>query len=105
MPERPQPSPQPPSRLEDIHRSEQTMVQVRWAAVVFATVQVLAYDDVPYPPGFRTAALLLTLPLEGPIRFGLAGPRAAWGAGTALSTLGGLGGSRQYDYPFLWNSV
>ncbi|MGH2766610.1 MAG: sensor histidine kinase, partial [Actinomycetota bacterium] len=164
MPDRPEPAPEPPSRLEDIHRSEQTMVQVRWAAVVFATVQVLAYDDVPYPPGFRAVALLLVaalgtanvaiwllsrrvrtlsgarllsvgamtvdvlvasgfvwaytfdqlsalwavlfiLPLEGAIRFGLAGALAAWAAATALYTVRELWGSREYDYPFLWNSV
>jgi signal transduction histidine kinase len=165
MPERPEPVPaDPPSRLEDIRRAEQTMVQVRWAAVVFATVQVLAYDDVPYPPGFKTAALLLVaglgvanvgiwilsrrrlslrearrlsvaamgidvllasgfvwvytfdplsalwavlfiLPLEGAIRFGLAGALSAWAAATALYVLRELWGSREYGYPFLWNSV
>lgn len=164
MPERLEPTPQPPSRLEDIRRSEQTMVQVRWVAVVFATVQVLAYDEVPYPPGFRTAALLLVaglgaanvaiwllsrrahtltgarllsvaamsvdvlvasgfvwvytfdqltalwavlfiLPLEGAIRFGLGGALAAWAGATLLYAIRELWGSREYDYPFLWNSV
>jgi signal transduction histidine kinase len=140
------------------------MVQVRWVAVVFATVQVLAYDEVPYPAGFRTAALLLVaglgvanvavwvlarrihtlpaarllsmgalavdvlvasgfvwvytfdqlsalwavlfvLPLEGAIRFGLAGALVAWAAATVLYTLREVWGSREYDYPLLWNSV
>jgi signal transduction histidine kinase len=165
MPERPETVPADlPSPLEDIRRAEQTMVQVRWAAVVFATVQVLAYDDVPYPPGFKTAALLLVaglgganvwiwimsrrrlslrgarrlsvaamgvdillasgfvwvytfdqlsalwavlfiLPLEGAIRFGLAGALSAWVAAAALYVLRELWGSREYGYPFLWNSV
>jgi signal transduction histidine kinase len=165
MPDRTEPTPADlPSRLEDIHGAEQTMVQVRWAAVVLATVQVLAYDDVPYPPGFRAAALLLVaglgavnvgiwllsrrrlslrdarllsvsamavdvllasgfvwvytfdqasalwavlfiLPLEGAIRFGLAGALSAWAASTVLYVVRELWGSRRYDYPFLWNSV
>ncbi|MGH2661547.1 MAG: sensor histidine kinase [Actinomycetota bacterium] len=46
-------------RLEDIRRSERTMVLVRWAAVAFATVQVLAYSTEPYPPGVKPAALAL----------------------------------------------
>jgi signal transduction histidine kinase len=51
--------PELPSRLEDIRRSERTMVMVRWAGVVFALVQVLAYEQ-PYPPGVEGTALLLT---------------------------------------------
>jgi signal transduction histidine kinase len=56
----------PPSRardesllLEDIRRSERTMVLVRWAAVAFATIQVLAYSTEPYPRGVKPAALAL----------------------------------------------
>jgi signal transduction histidine kinase len=33
------------------------MVLVRWAAAVFAAVQVLAYRTEPYPPGIEAAAL------------------------------------------------
>ena len=33
------------------------MVIVRWAGVVFAVVQVLAYSERPYPPGIKEAAL------------------------------------------------
>jgi signal transduction histidine kinase len=33
------------------------MILVRWAAAVFAVVQVLAYRTEPYPPGVRPAAL------------------------------------------------
>lgn len=50
-------------------------------------------------------AVLFILPLEGAIRFGLAGALAAWAAATALYTVRELWGSREYDYPFLWNSV
>jgi signal transduction histidine kinase len=164
MPERPDPMPaEVPSRLDDVRRSEQTMVQVRWVGVVFATVQVLSFED-RYPSGLRAAALglvallgvaniviwlishrrldlvkatalsiaaitldilvasgivwvyafdpdsalwavLFILPLEGAIRFGLAGALGAWAAATLLYTLRELWGSRQYGYPFLWNSV
>ncbi|HEX2025359.1 MAG TPA: ATP-binding protein [Actinomycetota bacterium] len=58
MPERRFTGPELPSPLEDIRRSERTMVVVRWAGVVFAVVQVLSYED-PYPPGVEGAALLL----------------------------------------------
>jgi signal transduction histidine kinase len=58
MPERRFTEPQLPSRLEDIRRSERTMVMVRWAAVVFALIQVLAYEQ-PYPPGVEGTALAL----------------------------------------------
>ena len=151
-------------RLEDLRRSEQTMVQVRWAAVVLAAVQVLAYREAPYPPGHRTAALLLVvvlgvanvvvwlasrrvrtlaaarllsvgvlsvdvlvasgfvwvytfdqlsalwavlfvLPLEGAIRFGLAGAMAAWAATTGLYIAREVWGSSAFDYPLLWNSI
>lgn len=140
------------------------MVQVRWAAVVLAAVQVLAYREAPYPPGIRTAALLLVgglavanvaiwllsrrvhtlgrarllslgaltldvlvasgfvwlytfdqlsalwavlfvLPLEGAIRFGLAGALGAWAAAAGLYTAREVWGSREYDYPLLWNSI
>ena len=48
-----------PNRFEDIRRSEQTMIAVRWAGVVFATVQVLAYQELPYPRGLKTLAFVL----------------------------------------------
>jgi signal transduction histidine kinase len=35
------------------------MILVRWAAAAFATIQVLAYDTEPYPPGVESAALAL----------------------------------------------
>jgi signal transduction histidine kinase len=115
------------------------MILVRWAAAVFAVVQVLLYRTEPYPPGVKAAALsaaiflavanlviwllfrrnrdlrgaralaagaltldvvvasafvwlyafdpvsalfaiLLILPLEGAIRFGLTGALVTWGA-------------------------
>jgi signal transduction histidine kinase len=49
--------------------------------------------------------MLFVLPLEGAIRFGLAGALAAWAATTILYTARELWGSREYGYPFLWNSV
>jgi signal transduction histidine kinase len=166
VPERPVTTvdtPEEPPRLEEIRRSEQTMVFVRWLGVAFAVVQVLGYEQ-PYPPGVERLALTLAaalavanlaisvislrklsvegaralsvgaltidvlvvsgfvwlyafdevsalwavlfiLPLEGAIRFGLAGALAAWGAGTVLYTARELWGSAEYGYPFLWNSV
>ncbi|MGH2685451.1 MAG: hypothetical protein ACRDJP_08305, partial [Actinomycetota bacterium] len=47
------------ARLEDIRGSEKAMVLVRWGAVLFALIQVLAYDSRPYPSGTRTLALAL----------------------------------------------
>jgi signal transduction histidine kinase len=44
-------------RLADMQRAERSMILVRWAAVVFAVVQVLAYRTEPYPPGIEAAAL------------------------------------------------
>ncbi len=55
----PSPAPQESVRLEDLRRSERTMVLVRWAAVAFATLQVLVYDTEPYPAGVQAAALAL----------------------------------------------
>jgi signal transduction histidine kinase len=165
VPDRPAaaPDPEAPSRLEEIRRSEQTMVFVRWLGVVFAVVQVLGYEQ-PYPPGVKRLALILTaalavanvvisvlglrklslraahalsvaaliidvlivsgfvwlyafdevsalwavlfiLPLEGAIRFGLAGALSAWVAATVIYTARELWGSAEYGYPFLWNSV
>jgi signal transduction histidine kinase len=46
-------------RLADMRRAERSMIVVRWAAVVFSVVQVLAYRTQPYPPGIEPAALAL----------------------------------------------
>ena len=42
---------------EDLLRSERSMVAVRWVAAVFALVQILAYDDAPYPEQVPVFAL------------------------------------------------
>ena len=46
-------------RTADLLRSERTMVWVRALAALFAAVQVLTYGALPYPPGYREAALAL----------------------------------------------
>jgi signal transduction histidine kinase len=46
-----------PTRLEDVRRSERTMVIVRGLATVFALVQVLSYRQYSYPEGLKGAAL------------------------------------------------
>jgi signal transduction histidine kinase len=46
-----------PYRLVDLRRSERSMIIVRWAGVAFAVVQVLAYRELPYPPGVKEIAL------------------------------------------------
>jgi signal transduction histidine kinase len=46
-----------PYWLADIRRSERSMILVRWAGVLFAVIQVLAYRELPYPPGVRETAL------------------------------------------------
>jgi signal transduction histidine kinase len=132
-----------PLQLADMRRSERSMILVRWAGAVFALIQVLAYRELPYPPGVRETALglaaflaaanglvwyasrrtetlhsvrllalgalaldlmvasafvwlyafdpssalwaiLFIIPLEGAIRFGLAGALASWAAITLL---------------------
>lgn len=157
------PEPEAQTRLQEIRRSEQTMVFVRWLGVGFAVVQILAYED-PYPPGVERLGLLLAaalglanlvisvlsirdlplrgaralsvaaltidvvvvsgfvwlytfdelsalwavlfiLPLEGAIRFGLGGALWAWALTTVIYAARELWGSREYGYPFLWNSV
>jgi signal transduction histidine kinase len=139
----PGPAPLAQPALQDFRRSERSMVIVRWVGVIFAVTQVLAYRELPYPPGIKgwalalaaflavanTAiwviyprlttvsrarvlavaafsvdivvssgfvwlyafdpgsalwALLFIMPLEGAIRFGLAGAMASWGVVTVL---------------------
>jgi signal transduction histidine kinase len=46
-----------PYWLADIRRSERSMILVRWAGALFAVIQVLAYRELPYPPGVRETAL------------------------------------------------
>ena len=84
-PGRPEPShalgePHPPYHLADIQRSERTMILVRWAGVLFAVVQVLAYRELPYPPGIREAAL-------GLAAFLAAANVAVWYASRRTTTL------------------
>jgi signal transduction histidine kinase len=62
VPERPSTAPpesEASARLDEMRRSEQTMVVVRWVGVAFAVIQVLGYEQ-PYPPGVERLALLLT---------------------------------------------
>jgi signal transduction histidine kinase len=42
---------------DDLHRAAGTMVLVRWFAVPWVLLQVLAYE-IPYPPGYRTLAFV-----------------------------------------------
>lgn len=39
----------------DLHRGAGTMITVRWVAVPWVLLQILAYE-IPYPPGYKTAA-------------------------------------------------
>lgn len=49
-----------PSRPpDDLLRSERSMIVVRWAGALFAALQVVAYDDVPYPPDLPVYRLAL----------------------------------------------
>lgn len=51
----------PPESLghagEDLLRSERSMVMVRWVAAAFALIQILAYEDAPYPEQIPVFAL------------------------------------------------
>jgi signal transduction histidine kinase len=68
--------------------------------VVSGFVWLYAFDEVS-----ALWAVLFILPLEGAIRFGLAGALLAWVATAVIYTARELWGSSQYGYPFLWNSV
>jgi signal transduction histidine kinase len=46
--------------LEDLRRAEWIMILFRAVACVFATVQVLVYHRLPWPPGFKEVGLVLT---------------------------------------------
>lgn len=56
---------EPPTRHEDLHRSEGRMILIRWLATPWAFLQILTYRTFPYPPGIRMAALVAasTLPV------------------------------------------
>lgn len=87
---------------EDLHRSEQTMILVRWLAVPWVLVQVLSYQ-VPYPSGYKTVAvsLAVTLAIGNAIIWWLhRSPR-----GLALATqlaLGGLAFDVALISSFVW---
>lgn len=49
----------PGPRVEDLSRSQRTMILVRWVAVPWALLQVLSYNERPYPAGIEEAALAL----------------------------------------------
>lgn len=52
------PSPGEPGPAgEHLLGSERSMVAVRWVAVAFGLVQILAYEDAPYPEGIPVFAL------------------------------------------------
>src|SRR5688500_2324448 len=42
---------------DDLHRAAGTMVLVRWFAVPWVLLPILAYE-IPYPPGYRTLAVV-----------------------------------------------
>lgn len=46
-------------RPDDLRRSERSMIIVRWAAVPFAVLQVLVYDDLPFPDNIPVFELAL----------------------------------------------
>jgi signal transduction histidine kinase len=68
--------------------------------VVSGFVWLYAFDELS-----ALWAVLFVLPLEGAIRFGLPGALAAWAVMTISYAARELWGSREYGYPFLWNSV
>jgi signal transduction histidine kinase len=68
--------------------------------VISGFVWLYAFDELS-----ALWAVMFVLPLEGAIRFGLAGALGAWVAMTISYGARELWGSREYGYPFLWNSV
>lgn len=77
---------------EDLLRSERSMVAVRWVAALFALVQILAYEDAPYPdqvPVFAIGLAAVGLLVVGNAAVWVGSGRAA-GAGIRRLALAGL---------------
>jgi len=77
---------------EDLLRSERSMVAVRWVAALFAVVQILAYEDMPYPeqvPVFALGLATVGLLVVGNAAV-WAGSRRASGVGVRRLALAGL---------------
>jgi signal transduction histidine kinase len=68
--------------------------------VISGFVWLYAFDELS-----ALWAVMFVLPLEGAIRFGLAGALGVWVAMTISYGARELWGSSEYGYPFLWNSV
>ncbi|MPZ73869.1 MAG: hypothetical protein GEU74_11660 [Nitriliruptorales bacterium] len=56
------PDPAPASPLARALRAEATMIRIRWAGVVFASLQVATYY-IPYPPGILPIAIAIVAAL------------------------------------------
>jgi signal transduction histidine kinase len=88
---------------EDLRRSERAIILVRWAASIFALGQVLAYDDLPYPPGMEAAALALALALPvGNLIIWLLSRRAETYERARILALGSLGFDALVASGFVW---
>ena len=48
----------PVSPYDDLYRGAGTMITVRWVAVPWVLLQIVAYE-IPYPPGYKTFAFAL----------------------------------------------
>src|SRR5688572_18653774 len=66
---------------EDLHRGAGTMIAVRWVAVPWVLLQILAYE-IPYPPGYKAAA------------FGFLGALVVGNAALMLAHRASAGGTR-----------
>jgi len=78
-------------QLEDLRRSERTMTVVRWVAVPFSTLQVLVYQDRPYPSGMKALALALVgLLAAGAVALWMAHKRARTASSARNIALAGL---------------
>ncbi len=90
-------------------RRVRTLEQARRLALASFGFDVLVASGVvwlyAFDPGSPLWALLFILPLEGAIRFQLAGALGAWAALTVLYAAREVWGSGRYDYPLEWTNI
>lgn len=92
-----------------VHRRTRTYAQARNLAVASLSLDVLVASGFvwlyAFDQGSALWAILFILPLEGAIRFRMAGALGAWAATTALYVGRELWASDRYGYDLEWNSV
>jgi signal transduction histidine kinase len=92
-----------------VHRRVRTVRAARALAVAGLGFDIVVASGFVWLYAFDQVsalwAVLLIIPLEGAIRFGLAGALGSWAAVAALYTAREAWGSARYDYEFLIESI